>query len=211
MKDVPILFRPEMVRALLDGRKTQTRRPVWSKREPSLSPRIQYSRQWGGESAWYQRCRAWQASDRELWLWVRETGVFGTGTDNDGRKITLAQYKADVPIDDPPFGGRWHPSIHMPRWASRLTLRVTDMRMERLQEISCADAIAEGIPRTANSQTIDCDTPDPRQAWRELWISIHGAESWKANPELVAITFEVHKGNIDDVKRDFAQIGECPG
>lgn len=93
------------------------------------------------------------------------------------------------------------PSIHMPRWASRFTLVVTKVRRQNLQSITSADAIAEGIAPAANSQTIDCDTPDPRDGFRDLWNSLHGADAWADNPEVVAMTFTVHRCNIDAMER----------
>ena len=93
-------------------------------------------------------------------------------------------------------GDCWQPSIHMNRWASRILLEVTGVRVERLQDISCADAIAEGIIAAANSQTIDCDTPDPRDEFRGLWDCINGRPrkdgtdfSWNANPWVWVIEF----------------------
>ena len=94
-------------------------------------------------------------------------------------------------------GHRWRSPIHMPRWASRLTLTVTDVRVQRLQDISCADAIAEGIRPAANSATIDCDTPDPRNAYRDLWDSLHGPGAWARNPWVAAISFNTHHGATD--------------
>lgn len=95
--------------------------------------------------------------------------------------------------------GRSYPSIHMPRWATRLTLIVTGVKIEPLNAITCADAIAEGIRPASNSQTIDCDTPDPRQDFRSLWESLHGAGSWDAR-EVVAMSFKVYASNIDKMK-----------
>ena len=89
----------------------------------------------------------------------------------------------------------------MPRWASRLTLIVTDVRVQRLQDITAADAIAEGCHVYASSATIDCDTPDPRQEYRRIWNSIHGPEAWAANPWVAALTFETHRQNIDQINQ----------
>lgn len=176
--DRPIIFSAPMVRALLDGRKTMTRRKAWKKEGERGFV------QWGeGPSPW-QRV---QPGDR---LWVREACM------SDPDRFTI--YRADWERYNVCDTMRWRPSIHMPRWASRLTLTVTAVRVERLQEISCADAIAEGIAPAANSQTIDCDTPDPRDEFHALWDRLHGEGAWDANPEVVAITFAVRKGNIDD-------------
>src|SRR5690606_6141569 len=88
---------------------------------------------------------------------------------------------------------RWRSPIHMPRWASRLTLTVTNVRVQRVAEISSADAIAEGCAVHANSATIDCDTPDPRDEFRALWNGIHGPDAWDRNPWVAAISFSVRK------------------
>jgi len=108
--------------------------------------------------------------------------------------------RADGEMPNHPEHGRalWRPSIYMPRWASRLTLLVTDVRVQRLQDISEADAIAEGIIPTANSQTIDCATERPSDGFRALWNSIHGPEAWDANPWVAAISFDVVRANIDE-------------
>lgn len=186
MTDRPIIFSAPMVRTLLDGRKTMTRRlafkPVRGNNSAQPSP--------------WQKVKA---GDR---LWVRENFKEVA----EGRlRITQADYPQCVPAhyqNIPSLADirNWKPSIHMPRWASRLTLGVTAVKIERLQSITPADAIAEGIPPSANSQTIDCDTPNPVHGFRDLWISLHGAGSWEANPEVVAITFTVTRGNIDALR-----------
>lgn len=177
MKERPILFSAPMVRALLAGTKTQTRRAL---NERHLWHFIEGQGDLG-------ICPYGQPGDR---LWVREACM------SDPDRFTI--YRADWERYNVCDTMRWRPSIHMPRWASRLTLTVTAVRVERLQEISCADAIAEGIAPAANSQTIDCDTPDPRDEFHALWDRLHGEGAWDANPEVVAITFAVRKGNIDD-------------
>lgn len=105
------------------------------------------------------------------------------------------------------YGLRIRPSIHMPRWASRLTLTVTDVRVERLQDISEADAIAEGCPVSTMPGTIGhplCpvgfnEMGTPIYWFRELWNSINGPDAWDANPWVVALTFDVARRNIDAV------------
>jgi hypothetical protein len=106
--------------------------------------------------------------------------------------------------------GRWVPGIHMPRWASRLTLTVTDVRVERLQEITEADALAEGMRPDASGGGVDLyripkakksdrqmSAVTPVGAYRGLWDHLHGAGSWDANPWIVALTFNVERRNID--------------
>lgn len=101
---------------------------------------------------------------------------------------------------------RWRPSIHMPRWASRLTLLVTDVRVERLQDISEVDAIDEGaltVDLPTHGAPTERGRPPPGQPpshrFRHLWNSINGSEAWAANPWVVAVTFSVHARNIDQL------------
>lgn len=121
---------------------------------------------------------------------------------DDFSKIT---FEADPENRNPLWAfGRFRHGMHMPRWASRITLEVTDVRVQRLKDISCADAIAEGIPKSANSETIDCDTPDPRDGFQNLWTSINGPESWDKNPWLWAVTFTPHLINVDEFIKERA-------
>ena len=137
-------------------------------------------------------------------LWVREVFAYGWPVEGNHQLPECNQehaitYRAE---GNQPFGGgRWHSPIHMPRWASRLTLTVTDVRVQRLQDISAADAIAEGCHVYASSATIDCDTPDPRQEYRRLWNDLHGPDAWAANPWVAALTFTVHRQNIDQLNK----------
>ena len=77
---------------------------------------------------------------------------------------------------------------------------MTNVRVQRLHDISEADAIAEGCHVYARSATIDCDTPDPRQEYRRLWNSLHGPDAWDANPWVAVLTFETHHQNIDQME-----------
>lgn len=195
-----------MVRALLDGRKTMTRRLAWQRCKDGAHP--PYDKAEHAPSPW-QKMRA---GDR---LWVRENGLESKTAplfrcfahdatpgrywvDTDGGRYG-ASYSGAITRESMIRSGSWkvRPSIHMPRWASRLTLLVTATKIERLQSITPADAIAEGIAPAANSQTIDCDTPNPVHGFRDLWNSLHGADAWAANPMVVALSFKVHKVNID--------------
>lgn len=206
MTDRPIIFSTPMARALLDGRKTQTRRLL--KPQPSKpwgSAFQDGNRWWTGDSLTGDVIETWKLryaiGDR---LYVREAATWVSAwgwryrADNDD----LAEKRAAGEV------GKWMPSIHMPRWASRLTLTVTDVRVQRLQDISEADAVTEGIqvdPETggfwgANGGGI-CDTTarfiNARMAFRDLWNSLHGADAWDVNPWVVALTFTVQRGNID--------------
>jgi hypothetical protein len=107
-------------------------------------------------------------------------------------------------------GSGWRPSIHMPRWASRLTLTVTEVRVQRLQEISEADAWAEGCkPGELNARGEPFPAEEPHAKggtigwdnavdwYADLWNSLHGPDAWEANPWVVAVSFTVQRGNID--------------
>lgn len=206
MKERPILFSGAMVSAILDGTKTQTRRVV--KPQPYIDEMGNAC--WNGlnfgqsadkvphfqslaspiPSSKTKRvhCPYGKPGDR---LWVRETWA------RDSEDDALF-YRADVGsgneaddwqrnIDDGANGYRWRPSIHMPRWASRITLEVTGVRVERLQEISGSDAVAEGVRSRLPDNGIAV------AEYRDLWEAINGAESWSANPWVWVIEFEVVK------------------
>jgi hypothetical protein len=215
MADRPILFSGPMVRALLEGRKTQTRRVIPAKLEEAyydyaewcsnVSPGIPTSRQWEREF-FLERCR-FAPGDV---LWVREAWRNLQKWDclaprhlaEDRSKIT---YEADVEHRNPLWAfGKLRPSMFMPRWASRLTLIVESVKVERLQDISRGDAVLEGCP-FANMAA----GPDPRAWFQELWGSINGADSWKANPWVAAISFRVGCGNIDSDKWAAAGASEA--
>lgn len=186
MADRPIIFSGPMVRALFDG-KTQTRRLISTKGQANL-----FNGEWAdsfvldpGNAGWRAEHVRYAPGDR---LYVREA--------IDKVSIRAAVfYRAEY---DAKFTGcsdglGWRPSIHMPRWASRLTLIVTDVRVQRLQDISEVDAIREGV--TLIEETCE----DPREAFRDLWDSLYGPGAWHVNPWVVAISFDVHRGNIDEM------------
>lgn len=202
MKERPILFSAPMVRALLAGTKTQTRRVV--KPDHLIGAHDAYMTTPEGQAKQTKLCPYGQPGDR---LWVREThapqadcwGAWERWLRGDGGPAPIIHYAADFkPFQDgqgftihKPFIEKWRPSIHMPRWASRITLEVTEVRVERLQDISEADALAEGVkvhpdhhgkPRTS--------IYSPVQAYADLWDQINGPESWAANPWVWAITFK---------------------
>lgn len=200
MKERPILFNAEMVNAILSGRKTQTRRIMKVQPEnPQLGlRRILESKDSSenGKYFWSQSdacgvksrsnpfsCPLGAVGDQ---LWVRET--FG--------KYRVAPsgfvYRADGELScgDPE---RWTPSIHMPRWASRINLLITGVRVERLRDISDQDAQAEGCVYGRGNGEIDLAVR-PENHFPTLWASIYGAESWQANPWVWVIEFEQIKG-----------------
>ncbi|MDW9984768.1 hypothetical protein GOC13_23050 [Sinorhizobium meliloti] len=202
MADRPILFSGPMIRALLAGRKTQTRRII--KPQP-VSPYLENGDWWDETApgtATPMVLKAY-AGDR---LWVKETHA-RVGDNGDDHMACpdltrLVYYRAD---DVQPGLSRWRPSIFMRRQDSRLTLLVTDVRVERLQDISEADAIAEGIDQPAKFPdrylTPAGDYAVPKVAYQRLWENINGAGAWEANPWVAAYTFTVIKQNIDQIEK----------
>lgn len=189
IKERPILFIAPMVRAILEGRKTQTRRIV--KPQPSMECDCEpegYS--WvpmhKGRELSHHQCPYGQPGDR---LWVRETfsgpWCMGDTPPSKWGRSSRIWYWAD----GNPEEGDWtrpRPSIHMPRWASRITLEITDVRVERLQDISDADALSEGIYPTSTGLYAGA----AKAEFRKLWESINGPESWSANPWVWVIEFK---------------------
>jgi hypothetical protein len=258
MADRPIIFSAPMVRALLDGRKTQTRRLLRSPMPAAPAIDAIHSSNIGrtlhpapyfdaycGERKTTQNPRGmsdhwcwWTRDDRQCLptirvgyvpgdrLWVRESAwIFGRwvrdgfgrhGRDRwrfrtnparhviyddetAGRENELRSGRGDR---DRPGDAFWlRPSIHMERWASRLTLTVTDVRVQQLLDMSEDDAIAEGIAQNhpggwwsgADYQA----APTARAAFALLWNRLHGEDAWDANPHIVALTFSVERRNID--------------
>lgn len=217
MADKPIIFSAPMIRALLDGRKTQTRRlmPHQETLKVAYSPIVSGIRifNYAGEEEISRPPYA--PGDR---LWVREAFIGPNAYEVNeypprdwGNKPIW--FPADGPVPDKFAGQFWHrarPSIHMPRWASRLTLTVSDVRVQRLQEISEADAWAEGCkPGELNDrgEPFPAEEPHPKCGWigwdyardwyADLWDSLHGPDAWDANPWVAAYSFAVQHGNID--------------
>ena len=204
-----------MVRALLAGTKTQTRRlmPGQEYLRQAYDPIVSGTRIYNYAAEEIISKAPISVGDR---LWCRETwsGVHSfRDTPPSLRQSVMTQ---DGPIlrddiwfwaDGNPDGGdyeRPRPGIHMPRWSSRLTLTVTDVRVQRLQDISEDDARAEGCPFTHDGRQYDPPAPDVdswqgygRASFCLLWDSINGAGSWEANPWVAAYTFTVEKRNID--------------
>ena len=152
------------------------------------------------------RCNGW-ASDLATIMYRASKG--------DGYTAMTEQFPVDgkVPIA---VSGHWLSSTQMPRWASRLTLEVVGVRIERLQAIGEEDAIAEGIERDRavgmpsiwgwrdylrGDEIAKRYYADPRESFRTLWSSIHGPGSWSANPFVAAVTFRPHLANVDDLLR----------
>ncbi len=184
MKEKPILFSTEMVKAILEGRKTQTRRVI--KPIPKLLCVRDGAEHWTipnyGTGEWV--CLYGQVCDR---LWVRETWGLLNTEPKDGKDKATIYYKATDGNKHVLRYQKWRPSIFMPRWASRITLGITDIRVQRLQEISETDCIAEGIP-----QQIPDYWESHYKAYSVLWDSINFKRgySWESNPFVWAITFK---------------------
>ncbi|WP_431105339.1 hypothetical protein [Enterobacter kobei] len=193
MKERGMIFNGAMVRAILDGGKTQTRRPLkWKQtRFTEIGEREDGSRWPWSEDAehacdFWHPCPFGAVGDR---IWVRETWA-EAGAGAPDLKLYRANYPAHVPThyeNVPPVDEiRWTPSIHMPRWASRLTLEITGVRVERLQAITLGDICKE----------IGCGLYDFRpatygfQVWENLWKSIYGEEGWQVNPWVWVIEFK---------------------
>lgn len=179
MSDHPILFSGAMVRAILEGRKTMTRR-VCIPRFDDRTPCEHYGPQGTDFMARHcehgsegQRCPHGLPGDR---LWVRETFArCACGK----QECTALYFRADGPVvNDGAQRYAWRPSIFMPRWASRITLELTAVRVERLQDMTDADAIAEGLEGCAN--------------FRELWDSLNAKRgySWAKNPWVWVLSFK---------------------
>ncbi|SWS89562.1 morphogenetic protein [Klebsiella pneumoniae] len=196
-----MIFNGEMVRALLDGRKTQTRRTVKPQPDEDGLAKVTNG-PWVDTSERNYRCPFGAAGDR---IWVRET-FQGPLFDYDlmdsyckdptpFEKPEFCVYKADgVPAPefydaDDELHCCWRPSINMPRWASRILLEITNVRVERLKSISDGDAIREGCS-TADMKSGDCVA----DVLARLWASIYGSDSWNANPWVWVIEFKRVEG-----------------
>ncbi|HBQ8756660.1 TPA: morphogenetic protein [Klebsiella quasipneumoniae] len=197
-----MIFNGEMVRAILDGRKTQTRRPVkFPVLDKNLGCELSGNELAGELSAGnYLNSAFGRPGDC---IWVRETwsSDFANYYPNDrvwyaadnNRRLDIEVVDGVRGIYSPesdvyvPF--RWRPSIHMPRWASRILLEITDVRVERLKSISDGDAIREGCS-TADMKSGDCVA----DVFARLWASIYGSDSWNANPWVWVIEFKRVEG-----------------
>ncbi|EFR0945551.1 hypothetical protein ABLE27_003783 [Salmonella enterica] len=205
MNERGMIFNAEMVNAILSGRKTQTRRPIkWKQTrfteiaerdDGSLWPWAEDCER--GGDIWFA-CPYGEIGDR---IWVRETfHVHSRATD-----VATLVYRASVrnswteqthrvPIavcDKPATPEKWTPSIHMPRWASRILLEITDVRVERLRDLSEEDAKSEGITPPAGGVLPGWEY---RINFRDLWMDIYGTDSWEANPWVWVIEFKRVEG-----------------
>ena len=228
MKESPILFSGPMVRAILEGRKTVTRRVV----KPAFPASVIEVLPFAGDHSAYMPVRP--ATANQPWeeqirvcpygkpgarLWVRETwsdvnlqGAPGIAyrADDEVRDLmedeSFLDERGAFNYDDPrckPYHfacwsedllagteGRWRPSIHMPRWVSRILLEITAVRVERLQDITEQQALAEGVASCAQDLDPDGNGYSPGELFSILWSSINGTDSWNANPWVWVVEFK---------------------
>jgi hypothetical protein len=216
MSDAPIIFSGPMVRALLDGRKTMTRRLAWKlPRNMMVECRHGYD---ACPTCDAPKASPWQKVQPGNRLWVRESCCLTDDGDHEyaiyaADPGAVERHRAQIDLLGPCFPKKvadqhrkLRPAIHMPRWASRLTLTIAAVKIERLQDISEADAIAEGMTEHSDRRSwwdgtdLLTAATSARGAFYLLWQKLHGPKSWDANPEVVALTFTVHKCNIDQMK-----------
>ena len=207
----PILFSGPMVCALLEGRKTQTRRLAkFVARDgcnlnfsgitaDQLTPSTWALVSRGAGGCWNERTHPWKCPygiPGDL-LWVREAAHYGPDR--------VAYSASNPPLSKGENVDGWgprRPGIHMPRWASRLTLEITSVRVERLQDITEKDAHAEGCAKLVmddDGKFYESEEGTYRTGYAGLWDHINGSGSWDANPWIVALTFTVHRANVDSV------------
>jgi hypothetical protein len=202
-KERPILFSAPMVQAILAGRKTQTRRIAklnetllrGPEHYPGVSAEAVADLVETVKAAAIKVCPYGKVGDR---LWVRETFALVNplaGCEKNARpEFDGVRYAATWTKS---HSSGWKPSIHMPRWASRITLEITDVRVERLQAITAEDAIDEGVMATAETDPAKLDRGEWEQCkqtalfcFKSLWGKINGDDSWEANPWVWALTFK---------------------
>lgn len=223
-KDFPILFQPPMVIALLAGSKTMTRRALYAARKlkegedapANAKVMIQYPpllRAQDVEIDTYFTLTHWHAVRPKDRLWVRESWTHESASLAEARAqfediTTRGSGIYYLATEVAPQTLKWKPSIHIPRWASRITITVTQTKIERVQDISDADCFAEGIVRvpgplglygvkTSGGHAFIGQTP--RDAFANLWCGVNGTRAWDANPWVIAMSGVVVPTNIDDL------------
>jgi hypothetical protein len=219
MKERGMIFNGEMVRAILDGRKTQTRRPILWRQTPYTEVVMASD---GMPWPWSEGCE----HCRDIWhhcpfgnvgdrIWVRETFQFPlcldeVNTTGVGEMAMAAGYKKPwAPtfynstgtfsdgwegFETPPkvsYAGKLRPSSQMPRWASRITLEITGVRVERVRDLTDEDAASEGSPKLEHLPYNPQDPKKSRTWFRGVWSGIYGEESWSSNPWVWVIEFKV--------------------
>ena len=228
MTDYPMIYSAPMVRALQAGIKTQTRRiitPGNSLFNGGKWSALHKRQEWDWKGAWVDGGPSpmgnpgpylklpWKAGDDEFAgsvhriypvihpgdrIWVKEAVVWvsrcGWRYRADNDDLSEQREQGEV--------GRWRSPIHMPRWASRITLTVTDVRPQRVSEISLGDCYAEGCTvgkSEADAGALPVGWTGPWDEYRALWNSIHGPDAWARNDWVWVRTFTVQHGNIDQV------------
>jgi hypothetical protein len=200
MTDRPIIFSAPMVRALLDGRKTMTRRLAWNEKGAATI----WQRVVPGDRLWVRE--SIKQYDETAWFYAADQAPIEIEADNP---------KAAAMVAWAHHQERDHaPSIHMPRMFSRLTLIVTAAKLQRLHAITDREAEAEGVvfetadppfwyvpgihPHSITAIGIEERHPcAPIGSFAKLWNYLHGVGEWEANPQVVALTFTVHQSNVD--------------
>ncbi|ECZ9315131.1 hypothetical protein AB7T25_003467 [Salmonella enterica] len=212
MKERGMIFNAEMVNAILSGRKTQTRRPIkWKQTrfteiaerdDGSLWPWAEDCER--GGDIWFA-CPFGEVGDR---IWVRETWQVIHDHIDESSHVEYRTYAPSIPKEKDRYwhtvyaehfgdesredrGFPWRPAIHMPRWASRITLEITDVRVERLRGLSEEDAKSEGIIPSAGGVLPGWEY---RINFRDLWMDIYGTDNWEANPWVWVIEFKRVEG-----------------
>ena len=226
MKEQPIIFNAEMVRAILEGRKTQTRRPCkaqwltvagfepwfgcedghqfWIARTCPADLKTKAPDRSDQHSNVVTKCPFGRAGDR---LWVRETFTYITLAQNEMQPGDRWDPEFNCPVrllyraDGIEIPANWTPSIHMRRWASRITLEITDVRVQRFAQMSDSDAMAEGVEYWRATPNREPRHRVYLPTFMELWDSIYANRglSWDTNPWMWVITF-----------RRLEQTHDCP-
>lgn len=212
MSERGMIFNAEMVNAILSGRKTQTRRPIkWKQTrfteiaerdDGSLWPWAEDCER--GGDIWFA-CPYGEIGDR---IWVRETWQVIHDHIDESSHVEDRTYAPSMPKEKDRYwhtvyaehfgdesredrGFPWRPAIHMPRWASRILLEITDVRVERLRDLSEEDAKSEGIIPSAGGVLPGWEY---RINFRDLWMDIYGTDNWEANPWVWVIEFKRVEG-----------------
>ncbi|EBV3773780.1 hypothetical protein E1563_18540 [Salmonella enterica subsp. enterica serovar Richmond] len=212
MKERGMIFNAEMVNAILSGRKTQTRRPIkWKQTrfteiaerdDGSLWPWAEDCER--GGDIWFA-CPYGEIGDR---IWVRETWQVIHDHIDESSHVEYRTYAPSIPKEKDRYwhtvyaehfgdesredrGFPWRPAIHMPRWASRILLEITDVRVEKLRDLSEEDAKSEGITPSAGGVLPGWEY---RINFRDLWMDIYGTDNWEANPWVWVIEFKRIEG-----------------
>jgi hypothetical protein len=209
MTDFPAIMSAPMIRAILrevrepGTGKTMTRRLAWRLARKGEATgegsRLSYEVPEGsvvGNVTKHERPSPWQRVKRGDRIWIRENALYwinNVGPDVNKRSKVAAFAADGYELES---GERWTPSIHMERRFSRLTLRITNTKIERLQDITETDALAEGIRETA----FYCEDHPASICFSVLWDSLHSADSWDANPFVVAVSFRPVLANIDSLE-----------